>query len=278
MYAGLAIVATVAAYLFMDNLSSAKSSPREQLKVVRNRQTWVMSFLYIGTFGSFIGYSAAMPLLIKLNFWVPDPAPLGTGIFFAYYAFLGAGIGSLTRPLGGWLADKYGGARVTLGAFVGDDRVHARGAVDPHPAHAQPDRRRRDRHGQRVLVPVVPRLLPVHLRRDRHRQRVDVQDDPGDLPDRGRARHDAEHLRATAALDAATKQSSAAIGVIGAVGALGGFLIPLAFSSPWVDDPLSATKGAFVVFTCFYVVCAVVTYAVYLRRTVSATSLARAGI
>ena len=77
-----------------------------------------MSFLYIGTFGSFIGYSAAMPLLIKLNFWVPDPAPLGTGIFFAYYAFLGAGIGSLTRPLGGWLADKYGGARVTLGAFA----------------------------------------------------------------------------------------------------------------------------------------------------------------
>ena len=49
-----------------------------------------MAFLYIGTFGSFIGYSAAMPLLIKLNFWVPSPAPLGTGINFAYYAFLGA--------------------------------------------------------------------------------------------------------------------------------------------------------------------------------------------
>ena len=75
----------------MDNLARAQSTPREQLQVVRNRQTWVMSFLYIGTFGSFIGYSAAMPLLIKLNFWVPDPAPLGTGIFFAYYAFLGAG-------------------------------------------------------------------------------------------------------------------------------------------------------------------------------------------
>src|SRR5690606_15404800 len=74
--------------------------------------------LYIGTFGSFIGYSAAMPLLIKLNFWVPDPAPLGTGIFFAYYAFLGAGVGSITRPFGGWLADRLGGARVTLGSFV----------------------------------------------------------------------------------------------------------------------------------------------------------------
>ena len=85
--------------------------------------------------------------------------------------------------------------------------------------------------------------------------------------------------RATA-LDQSTKQSSAAIGVIGAVGALGGFLIPIAFSSPWVDNPLSATKGAFVVFTCFYAVCAVVTFAVYLRKpaTAKVTSLAGAGI
>ena len=59
-----------------------------------------------------------------------------------------------------------------------------------------------------------------------------------------------------AAITRATKQSSAALGVIGAVGAMGGFLIPLAFSSPWVDNPLSATKGAFMVFTGFYVVCA----------------------
>ena len=94
------------------------SSPREQLQVVKQRQTWQLSLLYIGTFGSFIGYSAAMPLLIKLNFWVPEPAPLGTGIYFAFYAFLGAGVGSLTRPFGGWLADRCGGARVTLASFV----------------------------------------------------------------------------------------------------------------------------------------------------------------
>ena len=60
-----------------------------------------------------------MPLLIKLNFWVPEPAPLGTGIYFAYFAFLGALVGSATRPFGGWLADRFGGARVTLGAFAG---------------------------------------------------------------------------------------------------------------------------------------------------------------
>ena len=161
MYAGLAIVATVAAYLFMDNLDTARSRPREQLRVVRNRQTWVMSFLYIGTFGSFIGYSAAMPLLIKLNFWVPDPAPLGTGIFFAYYAFLGAGIGSLTRPFGGWLADRYGGARVTLGAFAAMivftlAVLWTLTQLTPNPTADVAIASR-----EQVVVPLVPRLLPA---------------------------------------------------------------------------------------------------------------------
>ncbi|HEY9354356.1 MAG TPA: MFS transporter, partial [Nocardioides sp.] len=119
VYAALAVIAILAAFFFMDNITDAKSSTKEQLSVVKSKQTWIMSFLYIGTFGSFIGYSAAMPLLIKLNFWVPEPAPLGTGIYFAYFAFLGALIGSATRPLGGWLADRWGGAKVTLGAFIG---------------------------------------------------------------------------------------------------------------------------------------------------------------
>ena len=133
VYAGLAVVAAVAAYFFMDNLGTAKSPPREQLAVVRKPQTWIMAFLYIGTFGSFIGYSAAMPLLIKLNFWVPEPAPLGTGIYFAYYAFLGAARRLATRPLGGWLADRFGGARVTLGRVRRDGRLHARRALDARP-------------------------------------------------------------------------------------------------------------------------------------------------
>ena len=102
----------------MDNLGTATASTKQTAAVVKRPQTWVMSFLYIGTFGSFIGYSAAMPLLIKLNFWVPAGGPAGTGINFAYFAFLGALIGSFTRPFGGWLADRFGGARVTVGAFV----------------------------------------------------------------------------------------------------------------------------------------------------------------
>ena len=280
VYAGLAVVATLAAYLFMDNLSTAASRPREQLAVVTQRPTWIMALLYIGTFGSFIGYSAAMPLLIKLNFWVPEPAPLGTGIYFAYFAFLGAGIGSLTRPLGGWLADRYGGARVTLGAFTAMI-VFTLGVLwtltrlTPNPG-ADPSVASDNQAwfplflGFFLLVFAATgigngstyKMIPAIWRTGAERATA------AGTPERA------------AALTQATKQASAAIGVIGAVGALGGFLVPIAFSSPWVDDPLSATKGAFLVFTAFYVVCAAVTWAVFVRRPALAreTSLAGVGI
>ncbi len=154
LYAGLAVVATIAAYFFMDNLGTATSRPREQLQVLRKRQTWVMSFLYIGTFGSFIGYSAAMPLLIKLNFWVPEPAPLGTGIFFAYYAFLGAGIGSADPAVRRLAGRPFRRREGHAGRVHVDDRVHARGAVDrlaadPEPQRGPGDRDRRTSRGSR---------------------------------------------------------------------------------------------------------------------------------
>ena len=280
VYAGLAVVATLAAYFFMDNLGTAKSPPREQLKVVRSRQTWIMAFLYIGTFGSFIGYSAAMPLLIKLNFWVPEPGPLGTGIYFAYFAFLGALVGSATRPFGGWLADRFGGAKVTLGAFAA--MVGFTLAVlwtlmqlTPNPA-ADPAIASANQSwfpwflafflcvfaatgiGNGSTYKMIPAIWRTEAERSTR---------PG-TPER------------RAALLAGTKQASAAIGVIGAVGALGGFLIPMAFSAPWVADPMTAAKGAFVVFTGFYVVCGAVTWFVYLRSPaeVRTTSLAGAGI
>ncbi len=218
VYAGLAVVAVVAAVLRMDNLTSAVCRPREQLRVLGHRQTWVMSFLYVGTFGSFIGYSAAMPLLIKLNFWrQPVPAVPGIGINFVYYAFLGALVGSMARPLGGWLADRFGGARVTLAAFGGMIAgtlgvLYTLSRLAPLPPPPSPEAlaqvatgpgrlpvpagRRGRRRRQRRRVPVLPRALPAGVRLHRHRQRLDVQDDPGDLPHRGRARHHPAHRRA----------------------------------------------------------------------------------
>src|SRR5881394_331176 len=61
-------IAVIGAALFMNNLTSAKSSFKDQLVIVKRKHTWVMSYIYIGTFGSFLGYSAAFPLLIKTQF------------------------------------------------------------------------------------------------------------------------------------------------------------------------------------------------------------------
>ena len=88
--------------------ASAKSSFRNQLAIVGRKHTWIMAFIYIGTFGSFIGYSAAFPLLIKTQFPAVTIA----------IAFLGPLVGSLSRPLGGLLADKVGGAIVTVWNFI----------------------------------------------------------------------------------------------------------------------------------------------------------------
>ncbi len=108
MWLPLITIATFGAYFFMNNLTTARSTFKDQLVITGRKHTWVMSWLYIGTFGSFIGYSAAFPLLLKTQF----PAVTLS------LAFLGPLVGSIARPLGGLLADKIGGARVTFWNFV----------------------------------------------------------------------------------------------------------------------------------------------------------------
>ena len=102
------VIAIAGAALFMNNLTSARSMLKDQLAIVGSKHTWIMSYIYIGTFGSFIGYSAAFPLLMKTQFPHITVA----------IAFLGPLVGSLSRPLGGLLADKVGGAIVTFWNFI----------------------------------------------------------------------------------------------------------------------------------------------------------------
>src|SRR5687767_11964702 len=109
-YIPLAVIAAVCAYLWMDNLTEAKADVKPVWSSLRHADTWIMSLLYIGTFGSFIGYSAAFPTLLSSVFNRPDIA--------LQWAFLGAGIGSISRPLGGRLSDRIGGARVTAVSFA----------------------------------------------------------------------------------------------------------------------------------------------------------------
>lgn len=100
---------TVLAWAGMNDIASARSSFQEQAVIFRRKHQWIMSWLYIATFGSFIGYSAGFPMLIKTQFPAQDPLQ---------YAFLGPLVGALIRPVGGWLADRVGGARVTFWNFV----------------------------------------------------------------------------------------------------------------------------------------------------------------
>lgn len=103
------LLASVAAWFGMNDIADARASFAAQAAIFRRKHNWVMCLLYLGTFGSFIGYAAGFPLLIKSQF--PGVNPLA-------YAWLGPLVGAVVRPFGGWLADKLGGARVTLWNFV----------------------------------------------------------------------------------------------------------------------------------------------------------------
>jgi len=102
-------IAALVAWFGMNDLAEAKASFADQAVIFRRKHNWLMCLLYLGTFGSFIGYAAGFPLLIKSQF--PSINPLA-------YAWLGPLVGALVRPFGGWMADKLGGARVTLWNFV----------------------------------------------------------------------------------------------------------------------------------------------------------------
>src|SRR4051812_40654065 len=194
-------VAVFGSVFFMNNLTSAKSSFKDQLAIVKRKHTWIMSYIYIGTFGSFIGYSAAFPLLIKTQF---------PSVTIAI-AFLGPLVGSLSRPLGGLLADKVGGAIVTFWNFI------AMGAATIGVLYFVETKEFTGFVGMFLILFVTTgvgngstyRMIPSIFREENLRK----------------AKGGGEAGRALA-LKAASIQSGAALGFIGAIGACGGYLIP----------------------------------------------------
>jgi MFS transporter, NNP family, nitrate/nitrite transporter len=239
MWLPLIVIATAGAALFMDNLSTARSNFRDQVVVAGRKHTWIMSALYIGTFGSFVGYSAAFPLLLKTQF------PAAT----ANLAFLGALVGSVARPLGGLLADKLGGTRVTLWNF-GFMLAAALGVghaieVRSFPAFLA-----------LFLVLFVTtgigngstfRMIPVIFRSQA-------------LQEAGEGREERDR-----ALARARRESAAVLGFSSAIGALGGYFIPRAFGAS-----IKATGGAQAAMSCFvayYAICFASTWWHYRRRS-----------
>lgn len=106
------MTAALAAWFGMNDISTAKASFKAQSVVFKRPHNWIMCWLYLGTFGSFIGFSAAFPLLTKTLF--PDVNAL-------QIAFLGPLVGALSRALTGWISDKWGGenvTQITFGALI----------------------------------------------------------------------------------------------------------------------------------------------------------------
>jgi len=241
------VIAVFGAALFMNNLTSARSTFKDQLAIVGRKHTWIMSFIYIGTFGSFIGYSAAFPLLIKTQF----PAVTIS------IAFLGPLVGSLARPFGGWLADKVGGAIVTSWNFI------VMGAATIGVVYFVDIKNFEGFLAMFLILFVTTgvgngstfRMIPSIFREEMLREAKGVGE-------AGR----------TAAIKTASIESAAALGFISAIGACGGYFIPRGFGAS-----ISATGGpqlALEVFLAFYATCLALTWWFYQRKTFMAPSTA----
>ena len=230
------LASTAAAWLGMNDIADAKASFAQQAVIFTRRHNWLMCILYIGTFGSFIGYSAGFPLLSRIAF--PEVNAL-------QYVFLGPLVGALSRAGTGWISDRFGGGRVTLLVFAGMiasvlvviwglqvasfaaffagfmalfffTGVGNASTFQMIPA---------------IMGKEVPRLMP-HLA-------------------------GAERARQTA------MESAGIVAFSSAIGAYGGFFIPKAYGSSIAMT--GSPVGALWLFLGFYVLCLIITWAAYVR-------------
>ncbi len=252
MWLPVILLAMAAAYLFMDSLTVAKAPKAPYIRALKNRQTWVMSFLYIGTFGSFIGYSFALPLVIKTTFpdFLIDHPFIST--YLAGLGFVGALIGSLARPLGGWLADKLGGARVTLGVFIGAAlfTVCAINGV-------------RNRNFALFFASYMFIFLLVGAGNGSTYKMI-----PNIFATLGRREAATRGLEPKQTALNFKQQAAAVIGIAGSIGAFGGFLIQVVLRQANLGArDADWSIPALQVFLASYVVFALTTWFVYLRKT-----------
>ena len=230
----LIIIGAVAAWFGMNDILSAKASFADQAAIFGRIHTWLMCWLYTGTFGTFIGMSAGFPLLAKLVF--PEVNALR-------YAFIGPLLGAVSRAATGWVADRYGGARVSFWVFVAQIAATA-GMIWFLEARSFTG------FFSMVLLLFVAsgvgnastfQMVPGIMRRE-------VDRSEPDLPEPQRRLQ-------------AERESAAVIGFTSAIAAYGAFYIPKAYGS---SIELTGTAGAALWgFLMFYVSCAALTWFAY---------------
>jgi NNP family nitrate/nitrite transporter-like MFS transporter len=235
------LVSSLLAFLMMNDIADVRASFREQAVIFRNRHTWIMCWLYLGTFGSFIGFSAGFPLLIKSQF--PGVNPLE-------FAWMGPFLGAVIRPVGGWLADKVGGARVTLWNFI--VMIGAVfGVLHFLPLGGQSGNLTGFFVSFMVLFVTSGigngstfRMIPVIFMSE--------------------ARDAAQDADPQAVLKNGNKQAAAVLGFSAAMGAYGGFFIPKSYGTSITLT--GSPHAALWLFIVFYITCIVITWWFYARR------------
>ncbi|WP_434056312.1 MFS transporter [Georgenia wangjunii] len=234
----------------MHNLSHARGDLTGSLAALREPHLWVMAFLYIGTFGSFIGFSAVFPKLIGDVF--PEFSSFAVGGAALSLAFLGPLVGSLTRPWGGKVADRFGGARMTVLALAVMALVAMAVAVVLTLGVASfwlflvlfLALFTASGFGNGAAYTMIPTIFAVRGRR----------------------------LGGVAGVSS-ERTASAALGLVSAIGAYGGFVVPQVLSAS-----ITATGGyhtAFYGFVGVYLLMLAVAWLCYLRP---GSELARAGV
>lgn len=245
----LILASAAAAWFGMDDLSDTPVGMAEQAVIFTRRHNWWMCWLYLGTFGSFIGFSASLPMLSQGLFQRDDALHL---------VWLGPLIGAVLRPLGGWMADHWGGARVTfwtfvamaLGAAMAWLCLPARG-VGSGPGHV----------GQffGFLAAFAVLFAASGIGNGSTFRMI------SSLFVAERVRR-AERLPSAQALAAkeGTVEAAAALGFASAIGAYGGFFIPKSVGSSLAMT--GSASAALAMFIVFYLSCIALTWWAYSRR------------
>ena len=237
-------LAAFAAWIGMNDIADAKASFREQAVIFKRKHNWIMCWLYLGTFGSFIGYSAGFPLLIKSQF---------PHINALQYAWVGPLVGAVIRPFGGWLSDKLGGAVVTFWNFI-VMAIAVGGVLYFLPSGPSGGSFAGFFSCFLVLFLTTGigngstfRMIPVIFLTERNREAA------------GRGQAAMEQ-----AVKDANKEAAAVLGFSGAVGAYGGFFIPKSYGTS--IEYMGGPEGALYLFIAFYLTCIAITWWYYARK------------
>ncbi|MFE3447231.1 nitrate/nitrite transporter [Nocardia sp. NPDC059180] len=254
IYLVLIAVAGVGAALFMDNLRNQKADLSYMVTALKVPQSWAIAFLYIGTFGSFIGYSFAFGQILQISFLAGGDTPMQATLHAAQIAFIGPLLGSLARPYGGKLADRIGGSKVSMVIFA----AMTVAAVVVAVASTVGDGTAGGPSGAVMTVLTLGFVALFILSGLGNGSVTKIIPSVFDAKSKS--------LDASPVEQAAWSQntSGALIGFVGAIGALGGVGINLVLRSSYASTQSATT--AFWVFMGFYVACAIVTWAVFLRR------------